>query len=312
MKIPAFLKKTIHAATLACAMFLAAGCSSPAPRRTDEELARLDMRAGENFMLGSIERAASLYVQGLNRARAMDDAGEVAEFAYNAAVCFAAAGRFDTAQALLREARAAASMKNMRFDKMDLLEARIEYRAGRADSASELVAGILSENPAPRIRLEALIIKARLELDAGRLESAGEVLEAARIIAGKNDESVLSAELSGLAGRLDFSEGRYAGAAEKHRRESYLLRKHGRYDGMAGALAREARALSAAGDNAGAAALFHRAARSFYGQSDIHSALEMIVPALEAADMAGDERMILLLTDLFEKIKSEPEFRDVE
>ncbi len=289
--------------TMLCLLFLF-GCSTSRPARTvDPELSRTALSARRAFDRGRVEDAARLYGRALNQARSMDDAPEIANNAYNLAVCRVVLEDYAEAKALLEEARGEYEREGESPADLDLLEANIALREGEPDTAQVLLESALSRELAPTERLDFIILRGRVALSRGEIDAARTDLKEVRDRIDDETDPLQRAEVAGLAGEVLSREGDYSAAAEEFDRRTDLLRKGNQYGEMALAEKRAGEAWREAGKPTEAAERFFRAARSLYAQGDLPASLRTIEEALAAAEAGGAKALQVKIVALFNEIK---------
>lgn len=299
--------RAVSHVTVLCLLFLL-GCSSSRPARTvDPELSRTALSARRAFDRGQVEHAARLYARALNQARSMDDASEIANNAYNLAVCRVVLGDYDKAKDLLKEARGEYERGGESPADLDLLLAKIALREGDPDAAGPLIDSALQAELTPAERLDFIILKARVALSRGEIDAARADLEEVRDRMEDDAGLLQRAEVAGLAGEILAREGDPSAAAEEFDRRADLLREGDRYGEMALAEKRAGEAWREAGKPAEAAERFFRAARSLHAQGDSLTSLRVIEEALASAEAGGARALREKIIALFNEIKESVE-----
>lgn len=296
----------LTAGLAAAAIALAAGCASPsASPATDRDVASYASAARTAFDRGALEQAAPLYLRALKRARSLDAAAEIANQSYNLAACLIALRDYADAEACLREARAESQRRGTDPTDLALLEIEAARGAGRAAEATEradrLIAKLAAPGSDPIALAAARVLKAQLACDAGDAPAARALL--AEIDRQPADNPQLAASRAGLAGRIALLDKDFAAAAGAFDREAEACRRVGRFREMARALGRAGTAYQQAGDARQAGERLYRAARSLDAQGDSLGALQLVAPALQAAEQAGDRELQQLVAALFADIR---------
>ena len=301
MKIGKELARRSLLAVIAC---VTASCGSPGPRPNapaDEvRVTRTFAVARRAYEQGEFEQAQALYRQALTRARAIDDAALAADAAYNLAVSELALRHYDAANQYLREAAYDATRASTDVTEIRLLQAKLAYLRGRPAEAIALTHALIASAAAPRIHLQARILRGQINADAGDLVLSGTDLVAAfaelhtvkNLAAGPAGtlSPAMAADAAKLEGSIARRDGQVLTAARLFDSEAALLRRAHRYFDMGHALARAADTYLLAGLAAQAADRYFRAARSLDGLGATAAARPYLASSLAAAARAGDER----------------------
>jgi tetratricopeptide (TPR) repeat protein len=243
------------------------GCATPptAPRK-DKELSRTSDLARAAFEDGATARAIDLYRKALNRARAMDDATEIGNAAYNLALCHILLGQLDQASALLAEAKAAFQRSGSNPADVLLLEATVAQRQGKLEQALSLADQVLSASPDENDLFQATLLKGTIACqqdDPARARTALAEADKHHIA-----NAALLAAKERLAGNLFLLEGNPAEAAAAFDRAAALFQKAKHYRDMALTLRRAGEAYREAGDTQRAEDRLFRAQRSLAAQGE--------------------------------------------
>ena len=138
----------------------------------DKELSRASDRARAAFEDGATARAIDLYTRALNRARAMDNATEIANTAYNLALCYIVEGQLDQASASLAEAEAAFERSGSTPPDVLLLEATVAQRQGKLEQAVSLADQVLSASLDENNLFQAILLKGTVACEQADLARA--------------------------------------------------------------------------------------------------------------------------------------------
>ena len=319
-KLRPLLRSGVFVLAALCAACVSRGPASlPAVEAAPDRMALLaSATARTAYEQGDFATAGRLYRRGLLRAREIDDAALAADAAYNLAVAEIGLGRYDAADALLRQADYDAGRASTGRADIRLVLAKTAYLRGRPAEALAL-ADRAAADAGPRLRLQAAILRGQIHADAGRAEAASGELRLAAALAGATrdaEQPAIAADRAKLDGSIARLEGRPDAAAASFETEASLLRAARRFRDLSRALARAAAAHAAAGRPALAADRYYLAARSLDsrngggddgeaggsdgGGSDGEAAQALLASALAAADSARDgaaRARILLLKD---------------
>jgi tetratricopeptide (TPR) repeat protein len=248
------------------ALLTLAGCTTSTVPPKDKELSRTSNLARVAFEDGSASKATDLYGKALNRARAMDDATEIGNAAYNLALCHLILGYLDQARASLAEAETAFRRGGSMPPDVLMLEAMVAQRQGRLDQALSLADRVLSASPDPSHRLQVALLKGTIACaqgDPARARTA--LVEADKHLV---THAALLAGRERLAGNLFLLEKSPAEAATAFDRAAALFQKAKHYRDMASTLRRAGEAYQQAGDLRRAEDRLSRAGRSLAAQGE--------------------------------------------
>lgn len=230
----------------------------------DEKLSRADNLARTAFEDGATAKAIDLYRKALNRARAMDEATQIGNAAYNLALCHIILGQLDQASASLAEAKAAFKQNGSIPADVLLLEATVAQRQGKMEQALSLADEVLSASPDEKYRFQAWLLKGTIaceQNDPARARTA---------LVETDNHHVTSAPLLAarerLAGNILLLEGNPAEAAAAFDRAAVLFQEAKHYRDMALTLRRAGEAYQEAGDTQRAEDRLFRANRSLAAQ----------------------------------------------
>ena len=249
---------------------LVAGCGSPAgprARTPDDETGKLAGMARKLMEMDAPDKAARVYADALNRARARNDDAVIGMLAYNLAGCRYALGDSAGARAALREAIPA-----LRHAGRSTADARaLDQRAALNLDAPQAVAAACRAalddaefRGAPAARAQVRLVQAAACLRAGNDQAAEDALTAARREIRRPPPG-LRARLDGVEGDLGMARKQPADAARAYDRAAENYRAANLPAPLAQTLQSAAEAWAAAGDAAAAADRWYRAARAQVG-----------------------------------------------
>jgi tetratricopeptide (TPR) repeat protein len=232
----------------------------------DKELLQTSSLALAAFRDGATAKAVALYSRALNRARAMDDATEIGNAAYNLALCQIITGQLDQASASLAEAKVAFQRSGTNPADVLLLEATIAQRQGRLEQALSLADQVLAASPDENHRFQAALLKGTV---ACRQDDPARA-RAALVEADKHHiaNAPLLAARERLVGDILLLELKPAEAAAAFDRAVVLFRKARHYRDMALTLQRAGEAYQKAGDTRRAGDRLSRAKRSLAAEGE--------------------------------------------
>ncbi len=271
------------------AALLVAGCGSPAGQRTrtpDEETGKLAGMGRKLAAMDAPDKAARVYADALNRARARNDDAVVGTLAYNLAGCRLALGDAAGARAALREAVPALRRAGRPVADARALELRAALDLDAPAAVADACRAALDDadfRAAPAARAQVRLALAAAELRAGKLEAAADALAAARRDA-RRPTPALRARLDRLDGELGLARKQPAEAARAFDRAVENFRLANLPLPLAQALQASAGAWAAAGDAAAAAERWYRAARAHAGAGRAEAARQA---AERSAALAG-------------------------
>jgi tetratricopeptide (TPR) repeat protein len=243
------------------------GCAtSPTAPSKDQELSRTSNLARAAFEDGATAKAIDLYGKALNRARAMDDATEIGNAAYNLALCHIILGQLDQASASLAEAKAAFKRSGSSPADVLLLEATVAQRQGRLQQALSLADQVLSASPGESHRFQVALLKGTIACEQDDPARARTTLVEADQYHIANASLLAARER--LAGNIFLLERNPAEAAVAFDRAAALFQEAKHYRDMALTLQRAGEAYREAGDTQSANDRLSRAKRSLAAQGE--------------------------------------------
>jgi len=286
------------------------GCARPAPDtavKIDSELSR-SMTAGRlAFDQGLIDQAARFYQQALRRARAMDNASQIGDAAYNLAACWIHLNQFEKAKDLLDEAKTEIASIHGNIADIQLVEAKVAWLQGNPGEALMLADQVLSSPgsyPTDNLRLQVYLLRGQIACDKDDAVLALQELQKAKSVARLVSDHPLQADISALAGCIHLIKNEPVMAAKEFDSETRLLRQAKRYREMAHALQNAAEAYLSAGNYSLAADRFFRAARSTFAQGQNPAAMKLGHLALSTADKAEDQSVKIRARALLDEIET--------
>ena len=288
-------------------LVLLAGCVNtppPAGPPRDAVLANAMTSARLAYERGLTTEAAALYGQALRRARHTDDAGAIADAAYNLAAALMEARDYGAARQALLESEAETRRGGGNVADVLLLRAKVARVTGSTTEAVALARRVLTDpasRPGATHRVQAHVLQGEVAAEAQDWAAAADHVRLAQAALGRTGDRVspsLLATQVWLRGAIALRRGDWATAAPLHDRQADLLRQARRYADMAEALAESAQIWSRLGRPAEAATRFYRAARSWGAQGQIPRARSLLLDASKAARDAGDEQLLALIRAL--------------
>jgi len=287
-----------------------AGCAAPPalPLHVQRflDLARAARRAQQ---AGRYDQAAALYRGALSEARKADDGAAVADAAYNAAVCCVFLSDYDTAEALLAEARYELERLGRPQAPVLLVEAAIALRLkqwDRFDRLASAVSSTLGAAEAPDQKAELFLLKAEAACLRKELPEAQGAFEQARTFLPDITDPFIPPKALMVEGDILSLQGSPLKAASKYDRAAQLYRRLNSWKLMAHALSKAASAYLKAGRAESAVDKAFRAARSFKAQGDPTQALRTIKALLPASPGKADKAPLWQpLRRLFDEIHRE-------
>lgn len=201
--------------SLVLAALLLASCAGPAPKHppgvaADTGWARA-MKAGRTaFERGDLESAAGFYGAALSRGRIMDDASAIADAAYNLAACRVALGEYESARALLQEAKAEMSRSDREPGDVLMVEARVLRLLGETEEAlslTERLLGSLQTNATEDLHLQVRLLRGMIACGKGDTERAVAEHAMAETLGRNKSTHAANAGISELAGCISLLQG---------------------------------------------------------------------------------------------------------
>jgi tetratricopeptide (TPR) repeat protein len=232
----------------------------------DKELSQTSNLARAAFEDGATAKAIDLYGKALNRARAMDDATEIGNAAYNLALCHILLGQLDQASASLAEAKAAFKRSGGNPADVLLLEATVAQRQGKLEQALSLADLVLSASSDESHRFQAALLKGTVACqqdDPARARTALAEADKHHVA-----NAALLAARERLAGNIFLLERNPAEAAAAFDRAAALFQKAEHYRDMALTLRLAGDAYREAGDTQRGQDRLFRAQRSLAAQGE--------------------------------------------
>jgi tetratricopeptide (TPR) repeat protein len=253
----------------ALALLALIGCAT-SPTSTapagDKELSRIHNLARAAFEHGTTAKAIDLYGKALKRARAIDDATEIGNAAYNLALCHVILGQLDQASAPLAEAKAEFQRSGSNPADVLLLEAKIAQLQGKREQVLVLADQVLSASPDESHRFQVALLRGTIACQQNdAVRARNELAEAGKI---RVTNPVLLAARERLAGNVFLLQKNPARAAAAFDRTAALFQKANRYRDMALALRRAGEAYREAGDTTRAEDRLLRARSSLAAQGE--------------------------------------------
>lgn len=281
------------------------GTSQPAPEPVDPATQRADQyleAAYTAYEAREYEQAARLYGRALDHARTADDAGAVADAAYNRAACWVLLERWQDADNDLSEALLRVAPGEARSDVL-LLHASVLRRLDRPGESEASIARALSEtgDTVVRHRFAANILRGHLACDDKDFESA-------QRFADRAETSPAVSYLATKALHARITDGRDAPgeAAPLYDVEAGLARDAGRYRQMARALGDAGRNYGEAGASKTAADRHYRAARAYLSQGNRALAKQHADAAKLSVDKTNDTTLRSAIDRLQKETGSAP------
>jgi len=232
----------------------------------DKELSRTINLARAAFEDGVTSRAIDFYRKALNRARAMDDATEIGNAAYNLALCHIIIGQLDQASVSLAESEMEFKRSGSNPADVLLLEATIAQRQGKLEQALSLADEVLSASPDENYRFQIALLKGTIACEQDNPARARTAL----VEADKHHvtNALLLAARERLAGNILLLEKNPMEAAAAFDRAATLFQTAKHYRDMALALQRAGEAYREAGDRQREEDRLSRATRSLAAQGE--------------------------------------------
>lgn len=299
------MAKYISVILAASLIFLTACASSPPVRPVDLNLSSLSRSGRAAFEAGDYKLAARFYRMARQRARVIDDPGEIGTVTYNLAAARLELGETEAAAELLREARRAFMRGPGVPVDLSILQGRVALLEGKLEDARQTIEGNLAEGKKElrsEERIQIQLLRARLALADGDLQAVRVILDDLNPAMSKQDD-ILNADFLSLNGELLLREEDFHQAGEAFDREAELLQRSARYRGMTRARQRAGRAYLEAGNFCPAGDCFYRAARSLAARGETVAALENLQSALTAAEECPEENLREEVGALFVELK---------
>ena len=283
-------------------LFLA-GCSTPKPVALDPEIKGLADSAAAAYHRGEIERAEALWQKALQRARLIDDRGEIVRNAYNLGLCRLVAGRYEEAMRVLKQAEALAGGKGVELSRILLAESEAARLEGVPSESEQRALEAVAAGADREGRVQALVLQGEAEFSSGRLLTALEHYRVATSILSENTPALLRARLDELAVHLVQAKLLPGDEAAFMISRAEWLKKAGQYTMMAVALDGAANRYAEDSKWEQAFDCRIRAVQSLIAAGRRSEALAMLKKAADLAGRTGDARSKVLVAELAGELK---------
>ena len=280
-----------------------AGCSTPKPSALDPELKLFAESASVAYLRGEVERADGLYQKALQRARLIDDQGEIARNTYNLALCRTVEGRLTEAHSLLRQAGSLSAGKGPEAARILLAEAEVARLSGELAESQQLAREAVAAGVDREGRVQAFLLQGEAEFGAGRLQGALEDYTSARAASSGRTPALLRSRLDELAIHLCQAKLLDADEAALQTSRAEWLKKAGQFKMMALALDSAAKRYEQDLRWTQAFSCRIRAAQSLLAAGNRDGARLMLQQAAEVAERTGNARDKALAAGLMGELK---------
>lgn len=286
-------------------MTVVAGCATPNRSVIDPEIRSFAESAATAYHRGDLARADEMWRKALNRARLIDDRGEIVRNAYNLGMCRISAGRYPEAMSALRQARALAGAPSVELSRIILAEAEIvsmDHASFPLDidvlAHEAIAAGADSAG-----RLQAILLQGQAACAAGRRQEALEHYREAASAVSAATPALLRARLDDLAVRLVHDGLMTGNEAALMESQAGWLKKAGQYGAMATVLAGASDRYAEHSEFEKAFDCRIRAAQSLFAAGRLDSAREMLKAAAGLTDRTGNAKAMELVRQLQAELK---------
>ncbi len=273
------------------------GCAGPPtapPPPRDLEYTQTTDAARAAWDRGAVEQALSLYRRAWQRARLMDDASDIADAAYNFAVCAAGEDQLELAGDALLEAQSESSRAGVGITDILLLRAQVAQRRGERPAAATLAREVLESRSPPATaaqRALAIVVLAGEAIDDADTDGAASMLLRADDDA-RDAAAAVRARIADAHGVLTQRQGRLLLAATFFDDAARLWREARLYRDMRASLAQAGEAYEQGRDLPAASDRYYRATRSALADRRTEKAREWGIAALRCATSCGDAQAI--------------------
>lgn len=279
------------------------GCiPAPAPKQVrprDNQMFSMQIQARLAYECGLLGRAEILYRRALTAAEATGDAQQIADLAYNLAVCKIELGEYHEADGLLTEAQMNLTMIKAEGTDVLVVQAKLARLMGQPEKAESLVAKVLATTGGKgSYALAAKITRAEVACDQQNVKLAEERLTAVEKLAGSTPENSIGSDLARLRGRIALLHGQPRRAAEEFAAEATLACSADHYRNMAQAWGRAGYAYLEANEPHSAAEYLYRSARTLWAQGFGAEAQPLARTAWECAQQSEAKELLLPIQNL--------------
>ncbi|MEI8350870.1 MAG: tetratricopeptide repeat protein [bacterium] len=281
-------EKAVILAGLSLSIVLS-GCATPRSTPLDPEIKLLAGTAATAYQRGEMDRADELYRKARQRARLIDDPGEVARNTYNLALCRTAQGRLNEARSLLKQAGALTGNKGVDASRILLAEAEVARLSGESAESGRLACEALAAGSDREGRVQALLLQGEAEAAVNRLPEARTHFKAAQSGATDRTPALVRARLEALAVRLIQAKLVSGDEAARQLSRAQWLKKAGQFRMMVQALDGAAQRYEQDSKWNEAFQCRLRATQSLLAAGDKVSALAMLRKADELAERSGED-----------------------
>lgn len=299
------MKGSVRASGVGMSLALAmavAGCATPGTGTLDPVVKTLSGSAGAAYQRGELDRAAELYRQARQRARLIDDPGEVARNTYNLALCRMTAGGLDEAASLLAQAAALTGNQGGDASRILLAQAEVSRLSGDKATSARLAREALSAGVDREGRVQSLLLQGEAAAPGDGAEAVKHFKAASSGVTDRTP-ALIRARLDALAARL-IREKRIPGdPAARQASRAQWLKKAGQYGMMVQALDEAAACYEQ--DSRWSEAFRCRigATHSLLAAGDKVSSRAMLRKAADLAERSGDVRNKALVVGLAGEIQ---------
>ena len=295
-----------------CSLFFVLFCSSCATKPTatspvGDTQVRDRLEAGYTAWANqSVPEAARNFDKALQRAMVINSPSDIAQSAYNLAICHLALGDYSKSELLLLEAEDAYLREGDVPADVYILEVRLALVQGNYEKAVGVIDKLeLDEKPSLKVSFQVLLLKAQMALQQGHVEDCEAVLEEAAKFS-LSDAPLLTAQYLVLHADVLKQKEMYSDAAATYKQAAEKFKTAGDYRSMAEALQQAGNLALSAGDDTMAVECLYQSARSFYAQGDKPMALESLRGGMDAVKDSDTEATYgPLMADLFSKMSKE-------
>lgn len=260
-------------------LILFSGCAkthkSPVLRTSDPQMGQLAQQGRQLFEMQRPAQAIPLYQAALNRARALNDDGAIAQLAYNLGACWLECGDAPRASAALEESIQAARAARLPEENSQLLLGHALLKQGKTDRTLILCnQAIEAMGPQgnPEMVMRFQLLKADTCLKTGQLDSANEIW--LRVVQRLSPQSppTIQAQAAHVEGVILVKRAQPSQSANVFLQEARLWGRANRPKDVVAALIHAADQQQLARDMPAEADSRYRAARALLGLARPHEA----------------------------------------
>lgn len=274
------------------------GCSTPAPRVADPQIANQLKSAHQAYKSGAVAQAEKSFEQALKLAHLQDSNPEIARAAYNLAVCLADQQKWEQASQKLLEARTASTAPHP--IEFTILDIKISRGAGDLTKAVQTTKDLLKTLPGSSAFYPMVsLLLADLLCELKEFDASREILKKITLKTVKALNPSCQADFWRVKALTAEHAGNLKNAGKHFDQAAIAYSQAGMYLEMANCLENAGKACLQDGADSIAANRFYRAARSFRHQGALAKAKTLLSAA---GTLTSDQDLLSLIKQLENEI----------